>query len=46
MLLRWVDQELVFPTTYVDGTNVVLVYSRVLLRGEKIPQRRDLQPLT
>jgi hypothetical protein len=35
MLLRWFDQKLVFSTTYLDGTDVVLVHSRVLLRGEK-----------
>ena len=46
MLLRWIDQKLIFPTTYVNGTNVVLVYSRFLLRGENLSQRRGLQPLT
>jgi hypothetical protein len=37
MLLRWIGQKLVFPTTHLDGTNVVLVYSCLLLRCEKIP---------
>ena len=37
MLLRWIDQKLVFSTTCLDGTNVVLVHSRVLLRGESTP---------
>jgi hypothetical protein len=39
MLLRWADQKLVFPTTYVDGTNVVLVHARVLLRGKNNSRR-------
>jgi hypothetical protein len=35
MLFRWIDQKLVFSTTSLDGTNVVLVHSCVLLCGEK-----------
>jgi hypothetical protein len=35
MLLRWLGQKLVFPATCLDGTNVVLVHSCLLLRCEK-----------
>lgn len=37
MLLRWIDQKLIFSTTCLDGTNVVLIHSCVLMRGESAP---------
>lgn len=40
MLFRWIDQKLVFSTTYPDGTDVVLVHSCILLRGKRIPADR------
>jgi hypothetical protein len=40
MLFRWIDQKLVFSTTHLDGTDVVLIHSCVLLRGKRIPADR------
>jgi hypothetical protein len=36
MLLRWIGQKLIFPTTCFDGTNVVLVYTCVLMCCKQI----------
>ena len=44
MLLRWIGQKPVFPTTCLDGTHVVLVHPCVLLCGEKTPQAQFSGP--